>query len=223
MQSKTSFFNRTLFRKNLTRFWPLWGGASFLGSLFPLALLLQLVRQGGIRDTMASKSLAFTEMYYDVAAYGLPIISLIYAILCAMLVWSYLYNARSVGLMHTLPITRTGLFVTNFLSGMAMMLIPYAVTGLLCILISLAYGGFDAVSLLVTILCVLGESFFYFASATFVAFMVGNVFALPAVYFLLHFLAVLLDWLLCLFAGNFIFGLDSYYSGVVEFLSPPST
>ena len=44
MQSKTSFFNRTLFRKNLTRFWPLWGGASFLGSLFPLALLLQLVR-----------------------------------------------------------------------------------------------------------------------------------------------------------------------------------
>ena len=209
-----------LFRKNLTRFWPLWGGASFLGSLFPLALLLQLVRQGGIRDTMASKSLAFTEMYYDVAAYGLPIISLIYAILCAMLVWSYLYNARSVGLMHTLPITRTGLFVTNFLSGMAMMLIPYAVTGLLCILISLAYGGFDAVSLLVTILCVLGESFFYFASATFVAFMVGNVFALPAVYFLLHFLAVLLDWLLSMFAGNFIFGLDKWYSGVVEWLSP---
>ena len=220
MQSKTSFFNRTLFRKNLTRFWPLWGGVSFLGSLFPLALLLQLVRQGGIRDTMASKSLAFTEMYYDVAAYGLPIISLIYAILCAMLVWSYLYNARSVGLMHTLPITRTGLFVTNFLSGMAMMLIPYAVTGLLCILISLAYGGFDAVSLLVTILCVLGESFFYFASATFVAFMVGNVFALPAVYFLLHFLAVLLDWLLSMFAGNFIFGLDKWYSGVVEWLSP---
>ena len=25
MQSKRSFFNRTLFRKNLTRFWPLWG------------------------------------------------------------------------------------------------------------------------------------------------------------------------------------------------------
>ena len=24
MQSKTSFFNGTLFRKNLTRFWPLW-------------------------------------------------------------------------------------------------------------------------------------------------------------------------------------------------------
>ena len=216
MQSKTSFFNRTLFRKNLTRFWPLWGGASFLGSLFPLALLLQLVR--GRTDLI--NPLSVTEVYYNVLAYAVPFISLLYAILCAMLVWSYLYNARSVGLMHTLPVTRRGLFVTDFLSGMAMMLIPYAVTGALCVLISLAFGSFDAVGLLVTILAVLSESFFYFATATFVAFLVGNVFALPAVYFLLHFLAVLLDWLLCLFAGNFIFGLDSYYSGVVEFLSP---
>ena len=216
MQSKTSFFNRTLFRKNLTRFWPLWGGASFLGSLFPLALLLQLVR--GRTDLI--NPLSVTEVYYNVLAYAVPFISLLYAILCAMLVWSYLYNARSVGLMHTLPVTRRGLFVTDFLSGMAMMLIPYAVTGLLCVLISLAFGILEPVGLLVTILGVLGESFFYFATATFVAFLVGNVFALPAVYFLLHFLAVLLDWLLCLFAGNFIFGLDSYYSGVVEFLSP---
>ena len=44
MQSKTSCFNGTLFRKNLTRFWPLWGLASFVGALFPLAMLLNLAR-----------------------------------------------------------------------------------------------------------------------------------------------------------------------------------
>ena len=216
MQSKTSFFNRTLFRKNLTRFWPLWGGASFLGSLFPLALLLQLIRN----PPRNMSPLSFTEAYYNILAYAVPIISLLYAILCAMMVWSYLYNSRSVGLMHTLPITRKGVFITNFLSGMAMMLIPYVIVGALCILISLAYGVFEPVGLLVTILGVLGESFFYFASATFVAFTVGNTFALPAVYFLLHFLAPLLDWLISTFAGNFLFGLNSYYSGVVDFLSP---
>jgi len=42
MQSKTSYFNATLFRKNLTRFWPLWGLASFVGALFPLAVLLDM-------------------------------------------------------------------------------------------------------------------------------------------------------------------------------------
>ena len=45
MQSKISCFNQTLFRKNLTRFWPLWGMASFLGGIFPLALLVQVLQK----------------------------------------------------------------------------------------------------------------------------------------------------------------------------------
>ena len=218
MQSRTSFFNITLFRKNLTRFWPLWGMASFAGALFPLALLLQLMRSEHFY--MWNDPLSFTEMYYNVAAYAVPVISLMYAVLCAMMVWSYLYNSRSVGLAHTLPIRREGLFFTNFLSGMAMMLIPYVVIGALCVLVSAVGGCFDLKGLIVTILTVLGLSFFYFASATLVAFITGNVFALPAVYFLLHFLAVLLDWLVSTFAQCFLFGLSGGYTGVVEWLSP---
>ena len=218
MQSRTSFFNITLFRKNLTRFWPLWGMASFAGALFPLALLLQLMRSEHFY--MWNDPLSFTEMYYNVAAYAVPVISLLYAVLCAEAVWSYLYNSRSVGLAHTLPIRREGLFFTNFLSGMAMMLIPYVVIGALCVLVSAVGGCFDLKGLIVTILTVLGLSFFYFASATLVAFITGNVFALPAVYFLLHFLAVLLDWLVSTFAQGFLFGLSGGYTGVVEWLSP---
>ena len=221
MQSKTSFskyFNATLLRRNLTRFWPLWGMASFAGSLFPLALLVQFLRDEDFY--LWNRPLDFTEMYYYVAAYAVPVVSLLYAILCAMLVWSYLYNSRSVGLLHTLPIRREGLFFTNFLSGMAMMLIPYVVVGGLCIVVSAATGCFDAKGLGVTILAVLGLSFFYFATATAAAFVTGNVFALPAVYFLLHFLAVMLDWLVCTFSQGFIFGLSGGYSGVVEWLSP---
>ena len=66
-----------------------------------------------------------------------------YAVLCALAVWHYLYNARSVSLYHSLPITRRGLFLTNFLSGMAMMLIPYAVTGALTILVFALAGCFE--------------------------------------------------------------------------------
>ena len=221
MQSKTSFskyFNATLLRRNLTRFWPLWGMASFAGSLFPLALLVQFLRDEDFY--LWNRPLDFTEMYYYAAAYAVPIVSLLYAILCAMLVWSYLYNSRSVGLLHTLPIRREGLFFTNFLSGMAMMLIPYVIVGALCVLVSVVGGCFDAKGLGVTILAVLGLSFFYFATATAAAFITGNIFALPAVYFLLHFLAVMLDWLVCTFSQGFIFGLSGVYSGVVEWLSP---
>jgi len=219
MLSRTSCFNKTLFRKNLTRFWPLWGMASFGGSLFPLAMLMNLIQRGSyaVEDVNA---LEWGAIYYEVLTYAVPIISLFYAILCAMVVWSYLYNHRSVSLMHTLPIRRSGLFVTNFLSGMAMMIIPYVFIGGLCVLISLLYGVFDLVPLLVTVAGVLLESFFYFSTGTLAAFITGNVFALPALYFLLHFLAVMLDWLVCTFARGFIFGLQGDYTGAVEFLSP---
>ena len=216
MQSKTSFFNPTLFRKNLSRYWPLWGFASFVGFLLPAAALVQMVHQGDLHIA----PLVVREGYYALLRDAVPIVSLGYAILCAMAVWNYLYNARSVGLMHTLPIRREGLFLTNLLSGLAMMLIPYAVAGGLSTILFACCGGFDAWGTLVTILGVIGESLAFFGIATFCAFLTGNIFVLPALYFLLNFLAPLGDWIVNLFARGFLFGFTSQYSGSVEFLCP---
>ena len=156
MRSKTSCFNKTLFLKNLTRFWPLWGGASFIGALFSLALLSQLLRYG--KDTIASEPLEMTLGYYSILSDLVPIICLLYGLLCALAVWGYLHNARSVNLMHILPIRREGLFVTNFLSGYVMLLLPFVVTGGLCIVISAAFGLFEPAGVLVTVLGVLGTA-----------------------------------------------------------------
>lgn len=216
MRSKTSCFNGTLFRKNLSRYWPLWGLASFGGAMFPLAMLLELLHNG----FRFWSPLETRQAYYTVLSYGVPVISIVYAILCAMAVWNYLYNARSVGMMHTLPIRREGLFVTNVLSGLTMMAIPYAVTGVLLVLVTMLFGGFEPVGVLVTILGVMGESLFFFGLATFCAFIVGNVFMLPALYGLLNFIAVLTDFMVNLLAQGFCFGLNSSYSGTVEWLSP---
>lgn len=216
MRSKTSCFNGTLFRKNLSRYWPLWGLASFGGAMFPLAMLLELLHNG----FRFWSPLETRQAYYTVLSYGVPVISIVYAILCAMAVWSYLYNARSVGMMHTLPIRREGLFVTNVLSGLTMMAIPYAVTGVLTVLVTMLFGGFEPVGVLVTVLGVIGESLFFFGLATFCAFIVGNVFMLPALYGLLNFIAVLTDFMVNLLAQGFCFGLNSSYSGTVEWLSP---
>ncbi len=216
MRSKTSCFNGTLFRKNLSRYWPLWGLASFGGAMFPLAMLLELLHDG----FRFWSPLETRQAYYTVLSYGVPVISIVYAILCAMAVWSYLYNARSVGMMHTLPIRREGLFVTNVLSGLTMMAIPYAVTGVLTVLVTMLFGGFEPVGVLVTVLGVMGESLFFFGLATLCAFIVGNVFMLPALYGLLNFIAVLTDFMVNLLAQGFCFGLNSSYSGTVEWLSP---
>ena len=218
MRSKTSYFNPTLFKKNLARFWPLWGGASLIGALFPLYFLTVLFRERGLWT--AEDPLGVTYGYYSVVAYAVPVISLVYAVLCALAVWGWLYNARSVGMYHALPVTRKGLFATDFLSGMAMMLIPYAVTGVLCVAVSALVRGVDPAGLAVTILCVLGESLFFFASATLIVFLTGNPFAFAAFYFLFHFFAAGAEWLVCQLMTLFYFGVEQYYKGVAEFLSP---
>ena len=51
MPSKRSSFNWTLFKKDLSRFWPLWGGVTLAGCLIPLYLLLELMSHTGpIKD-----------------------------------------------------------------------------------------------------------------------------------------------------------------------------
>ena len=82
MRSKTSCFNGTLFRKNLSRYWPLWGLASFGGAMFPLAMLLELLHDG----FRFWSPLETRQAYYTVLSYGVPVISIVYAILCAMAV-----------------------------------------------------------------------------------------------------------------------------------------
>ena len=74
MLSKTLSFNKTLFRKNLTRFWPLWTAPSFIGALFPLAFLAQQ-----LQNPMDIRALDITAIYYEIVIYGVPVISLCYA------------------------------------------------------------------------------------------------------------------------------------------------
>lgn len=219
MQSKRSFFNRTLFLKNLSRFWPLWGLVSLAGSLVPLYLLLSLLSNPWIQFYARD----FANTLYVATIYFVPAFSFAYAALCAMLVWNYLYHPRSVGLMHTLPVDRTCLFVTTALSGLAMMIIPYVIVGALLSLIALCWGFLDIVAVVATSLAVLLMTVTFFGLATFCAMLTGNLFAMPVLYVLLNFLSPMLDILASALTSQFLVGLpawNGFFNGRFNFLSP---
>ena len=206
MQSKRSFFNTTLFRKNLSRSWPLWGILSLVGALVPLYMLLELLQYRNFHNTYIDPNV-FAEALYSSLTIFAPGFTAAYALLCALLVWGYLYNARSVGLFHALPVDRTCLFVTNTLSGLAMILIPYAIVGVLICLLAAGWGFFHLVAVLNTILGVVLLAAAFFGLATLCAMLTGHGVMLPVLYILANILAPLLELLVYYLAGQFMTGI----------------
>ena len=216
MPLKTSFFNPTLFKKNLSRSWPLWGGVSAVGALLPLYLMVALMSHTQIFFEQED----FVEFLYGAVAYFLPIFTACYAIFVAMFVWNYLNNSRSVGMMHSLAIDRTGLFVTNTLSGLAMLLIPYVIVGGLLCMIAALHGAMDIGAVLTTIAAVILENLLFFGMGTLCAAVSGSVVAVAVYYLVLNFAVPLVDALVNLLAVEFIFGLTEHSSDWALLFSP---
>ena len=111
MQSKTSCFNKTIFRKHVTRFWPVWAAYFAVWLLdMPIAMLSQREYLRQFPAQVQSGALQ--------AVNSGVVISFIFAVLMAMAVWSFLYNSRSASGAACLPVTRTGQYLSGMLAGL---------------------------------------------------------------------------------------------------------
>ena len=118
MKSRTSSFNLTVFKKDLTRFAPAW--AAYL-----ILLLLVLVN---IAD---SSNVYYRAMNVQDAIIAMGTVNLIYACVVAQLLFGDLYNSRLCNALHALPVTRDGWFWNHCAAGMAFSLVPNTLIALL--------------------------------------------------------------------------------------------
>ncbi|MGM9606192.1 MAG: hypothetical protein ACI3XJ_01665 [Oscillospiraceae bacterium] len=213
MRSARSWFNLTLYKKNLTRFWPIWGLYLLIWLfVFPVSLIL---------DNYDPVRFAHWHVLHRITDLGLPLAA-VFSLLAACAVWSYLCNNRAVCLMHTLPVRREGLFLTNFLSGMTFLVGPNLIVFVLTLLAEAAQGVVDAGALAMWFFSVTLMELFFFCFATFCAMFTGHVLGLPAFYVIFNCLAVGLVTLLDLTLSRFVFG----YTGILglwsaaEWLTP---
>lgn len=130
MQSGTSCFNKTIFKKNITHFWPIWGiYLVFLLYALPLTLLLSTENPG--TGAKAAKQIAEDNLARYTTCLGgalTPMFVFIAATVCAMTVFFYLYQNRSANMIHALPVSRKELYVTNVVSGFLFLIVPQILT-----------------------------------------------------------------------------------------------
>lgn len=215
MQSKTSCFNKTIFRKTLTRFWPVWA-AYFAVWLLILPLGLFSEREHLVREPIYAQVTVLNLT-------GAPgaIMAFVFAALMAMAVWSFLYSPRSASGAACLPVTRTAQFISAALGGYLPMAAVHVVVFALTALAEGSLGVLHLPSLLTWLAVTLLELLFFFGFASLCAMLTGHIIVLPAVYAVLNFTAAGFVLLINGVANWFLYGLDEIAGfNVLQYLSP---
>lgn len=225
MKSKTFSFSKTIFHKNATLYWPLWGIYTLI-----LQLILPLSLWGGFRN--ASRTFqggptvdeARFEVLANVLELQLPMfLVFVMAVVFAMVFFSYLFNGRSSNMIHALPVTRADLYGTNLITGLVFLIVPQVIAFMLSVLVCLAYGVSNVQYLGIWILVMAGFSIACYGMAVLCVMLTGQMLAVAAYYVIGNFLYVGVRTIVSLIISIFAFGID--YSDVVqaihlEFLSP---
>ena len=199
MESRISLFNYGIFKKNLQRFW-----------LLPLAFFLFLylsVISPCLNAVQAGVPLSEIWIAYILS---LIFYSFFFGGVAAYAVFAYLYKSNSAYTIHALPVSRKSLFITNYVSGLVMLLGTLLISCVLLIVLLALNNALTSENAwlllrLFTLFVIL--LFFFFSFGVLCAMMTGHILVMPVLYVILNFTAVVVEVLLRLMAGTLIYGL----------------
>lgn len=178
MKSRTSFCNKAVLKKDITRFFPVWGIYLICGLLASSTMVGNYI--GSVAINLRG-----------ILSYGMPWISCGYALVVALLLFGDLYNSRLCNALHAMPLRRESWFCTHYIAGILMALVPEL---LISLVLMPMLGKLWYVSLIW-----LGGSMlmylFFFGLACLCCMATGNRFAAILLYGLANFFSMELYWL----------------------------
>ena len=191
MKSRTSFFDKTVLKKDITRFAPLWGLYLIGGLLVVLSFY-----------TNSSGWTYYRAQDLNTSIGPLSVVSICYAMLAAQLLFGDLFNTRLCNALHAMPLRREGWFFTHVTAGLLFSIVPNTI---ICLLISLALGEWWYTALLLLLGMTL-HYIFFFALAVFCMLLTGNRFAATAVYAICNFFSLIVMWFCSTVFGPLMYG-----------------
>ena len=175
MKSRTSFFNATVLKKDITRFSPVW-------ILYTVILLLRLP------ELFMGLSYRVSTIKYDLSSAA--IFNMIYAAVVAAMVFGDLYKTRLCYSQHAMPLRREGWFLTHCTAGLLFSLVPNLLYSIISALLLKQYYYIALVWLAVNTM----QYLFFFGLAVFCAMCAGSRLGMVAIYGICNYFATLLIW-----------------------------
>ena len=176
MKSRTSFFNAAVLKKDITRFAPVW-------VLYLVGLVLFLISNGSYIN--------YPDVYASNIASsmvgGFGFVNLIYAGICAIMLYGDLFNTKMCYSLHSMPLRREHWLLSHLAAGMLFSLMPNTLASLV-LMSQLGEYWFLAFYWL---LAVTLQFVFFYGLASLSVMLTGNRFAMLAVYAGFNFIALL--------------------------------
>lgn len=210
MRLKTSFFNATVYKKNLTRFAPVWG-------LYTLCLILGTLLIYSNGGTM--KQFHFAANMAEMPQY-MGLINLIYAPIVVQLLFGDLYSSRMCNALHAMPLRRESWFFTNILSGLTFSIVPTLVMAVFSMFLcmgSIIRGAWQIPWLVFAAANL--EYICFFGIALFSALCVGSRLSMVLIYGVLNAGACIAYWLINTIYTPMLYGVVTP-DALVEALTP---
>ncbi|SFN76339.1 ABC-2 type transport system permease protein [Pseudobutyrivibrio sp. UC1225] len=215
MQSKTSFFNMALFKKNISRTW-------IAGLLYFVLLLLMLpvyfvISTANINGDDWYSRLGYTmemRLFEHMSTMPTTFIAIIISIIVTGITFWYLFNRRDSYMMHSFPVTRRSLFFTGILSSLTVSLVPVILASVI-MTIAAAARGCDGLSCIWYWALIVAVSTLLFTAVAIFSLMIsGQIVTGIIFYFIFNFLYLMMDIAFRLTASILMWGLSEAMNGI---------
>ena len=213
MKSRTSFFNFTVLKKDLTRFSPLWALLLIFSVLSLLTNSLIGALLGSVTGNYTVNPFLVESIAASIQLHGVT--QTFYGGLFAILIFGDLCKPRAAGSLHALPLRREGWFFTHTVAAICMFLLYYGIPSLLSLVTLKEFWYIGLLGLAVGF----GLFLFYFALGAFAIQCAGSRLGAAAVYVLLNFLMPLITYLGQTFYEPQLYGVP-FESPVLNLLCP---
>lgn len=208
MKSKISSCKAAAFRKDITRFWPVWAG-------YILCLIVLQILQ--TNDDLSYWYAA--NMGEGIALMG--VVNLCYGFIVAMMLFGDLFNTRMCNGIHSLPLKREHWFDAHVKAAILFSLVPTALMAAFSEVIIVLYSKMVA-GWTVPLYWLAASNLqflFFFGLAVFCAMCAGSRFGMAVVYGILNFFSILIYLLVDQLYTPLLKGVTTM-SGPFEMLCP---
>ena len=203
MASKTSFFNKTIFRDTLRRYWAVFAVYAFaLIAAIPLDMTLLKGRSSMPVSFYATQLPLIRAWHFGMA------LSFVMAAAIVMTLFGYLYSSRQSALYASLPVTRNTLFCTQVCAALTGLLAANVLTAVLILAAQIILGVVSLPVVLKALLAIILMNLVFFGFALFCGMLTGSIFIMPLVYGVLNIAVYGYSLLLEVLSTKLLFGVS---------------